>query len=428
MNVASNHSLVLFILVVPIAVSLLSGLYPAIILSKLSPLNALQNKLNSKMLGGINLRRVLVIVQFAIAQLLIIFMLVAIMQMDYIKNFPLGFNSASIINVPTPPDSSGVSKIDYLRARLLQNPGIERVSFSYAAPVSEYGWSSEFRFDHSLKETDFSANLKWADENYFKTYGLQFLAGRPFYPNDTVKEFVVNESLVHKLGIKNPRDAIGKQINFWDGVKTGNIVGVIKDFNCNSLRVPMTPVILSTWKDVYRMSNIKLKPGSEKTALEFVGKLWKQTYPDYVYQYQFLEDGIADNYKQEQQLSQLYKIFAGIAIFISCLGLFGLISFMATQRTKEVGIRKVLGASVHHIIYLFSKEFIFLLIVAFLIAGPIAWYFMHQWLNNFAYKISLGAGIFLIAILLSFLLAWLTIGVQAIKAAIANPVESLRNE
>ncbi|MGH2646338.1 MAG: ABC transporter permease, partial [Ginsengibacter sp.] len=138
--------------------------------------------------------------------------------------------------------------------------------------------------------------------------------------------------------------------------------------------------------------------------------------------------GIADNYKQEQQLSQLYKIFAAIAIFISCLGLYGLISFMAAQRTKEVGIRKVLGASVRHIVYLFSKEFTLLLTVAFLIAGPIAWYFMHQWLNNFAYKISLGAGIFLMAILLSFLIAWLTIGYQAIKAAVANPVKSLRTE
>ena len=227
--------------------------------------------------------------------------------------------------------------------------------------------------------------------------------------------------MLHKLGIHNPQDAIGKQINFWDGVKIGNIVGVIKDFKANSLRVPMVPMILSTWKDMYRMSNIKIKPGMEKATLGFIEKLWKETYPDNVYQYQFLDKTIANNYKQENQIAILYKIFAAIAIFISCLGLYGLISFMAFQRTKEVGIRKVLGASVSNIVYLFSKEFIILLVIGFLIAMPVALYFTHQWLNNFAYKISLGAGIFLLAIILSFITAWLTISFQAIKAALAEP-------
>ncbi len=274
-----------------------------------------------------------------------------------------------------------------MRNRLLQNPDVESVSFSFSAPVSDYGWSSQFRFNNASKETDFSANLKWTDTDYFKTYDLQLIAGRYYYPGDTVREFVVNQTLLDKLGISNPQEAIGKKISFWDGAKVGNIVGVIKDFNCNSLRVPMTPMILSAWKDVYRMSNIKLKQGTEKSTLAFIARLWKEAYPDNIYQYRFEDDVIANNYKQEKQLSILYKIFAAIAIFISCLGLYGLISFMTMQRTKEVGIRKVLGASVRDILYLFSKEFTILLGIAFLIAVPVAWYFMHQWLNNFAYKI-----------------------------------------
>jgi len=179
---------------------------------------------------------------------------------------------------------------------------------------------------------------------------------------------------------------------------------------------------------VYRSLNIKIQPQTAKQTLAAIEKLWSNTFPDFVYEYQFLDDKIASFYRQENQLSQLYKIFAGIAIFISCLGLYGFVSFMAVQRTKEVGIRKVLGASVFSIVYLFSKEFTVLIGIAFLIATPVAYYFMHQWLLHYAYRIDIGVGIFLLTILISEIFAWLTVGYQAIKAAIANPVKSLRTE
>src|SRR6185369_3080465 len=284
------------------------------------------------------------------------------------------------------------------------------------------------RFDHSTKSTNFSANLKWADADYFKTFNLQFVAGRPYYPSDTVREFVVNETLLRKLGINKPQDAIGKEINFWDGRKAANIVGVIRDFNSYSLREPMAPVVLSTWKDVYQTINIKIKPGTEKAVLPFIEKLWSENFPDYVYDYKFLDDTIASFYKQENQLSILYKIFAAIAIFISCLGLYGLVSFMAVQRTKEVGIRKVLGASARHIVYLMSKEFTLLIIIAFAISAPVAYYIMHKWLQNYTYRIPLSASIFLLAIVGSIIIAWITVGQRAIKSALANPVKSLRTE
>ena len=380
------------------------------------------------MVGGISLRRVLVVLQFAIAQILIIGMLIVVSQMDYFKNASLGFDKAAIINVPIPDDSISHTKIDYLHNGLLQDADIKNVSFSLASPSSDGNWQSDFRFDHATKSTDFSANLKWADVDYFKTYNMQFVAGRPYYASDTVREFVVNETLLRKLGIRDPKDAIGKEINFWDGHFKAPIVGVIRDFNSYSLREPMAPVVLSTWKNIYGTINIKMKSGAEKSTLAYVEKLWNQTYPDYVYQYKFLDETIANFYKQENQLSMLYKIFAAIAIFISCLGLYGLVSFMAVQRTKEVGIRKVLGASVRHIVYLMSKEFTLLIIIAFIISAPIAYYIMYKWLLNYTYRIPITASIFLLAIAGSVIIAWLTVGQRAIKSAIANPVKSLRTE
>ncbi len=428
MNFIENSSLTIFLFIAAIVVTLLSGIYPAVILSGFNPITALKSRITSEMIGGVSLRRALVVLQFAIAHILIIGMILVVSQMKFFRSASLGFDKAAIINVPLPNDSVNLTKLDYIRDRLFSNPDIQHVSFSYASPSSENNWSSDFKFDHSGKTTDFSANLKWADTSYFKTYGLRFIAGHAYSPCDTVREFVVNETLLKKLGIRHPQDAIGKQINFWNGVKVGNIVGVVGDFNVNSLHRPLAPVVMSTWKGVYQTINIKIKPGTEKSVLPSIEKLWTSTYPDFVYEYHFLDKTIENFYKQEDQLSQLYKIFAGIAIFISCLGLYGLVSFMAVQRTKEVGIRKVLGASVHNIIYLLSKEFTLLIIIAFIISAPIAYYFMHEWLTNFAYRIPLSASIFILAIMSSILIAWLTVAHRAINAALANPIKSLRTE
>ena len=428
MSLIFNPWLVLFILILTISVTILSGLYPAIILSGFNPITALKSKITSKMVGGISMRRVLVVLQFAIAQILIIGMLIVVSQMNFFRNASLGFDKAAIINVPMPGDSLSKTKVDYMRNRLLANDNILNASFSFGSPSSDGNWNSDFKFDHATKTTNFSANLKWADPDYFKTFGLQFVAGRPYYASDTVREFVVNETLLRKLGINDPRAAIGKEINFWDGNKAARIVGVIRDFNSYSLREPMAPVVLSTWKDVYQTINIKIKPGTEKAVLPFIEKLWNENFSDYVYDYKFLDDTIASFYKQENQLSILYKIFAAIAIFISCLGLYGLVSFMAVQRTKEVGIRKVLGASARHIVYLMSKEFTLLIIIAFAISAPVAYYIMHKWLQNYTYRIPLSASIFLLAIVGSIIIAWITVGQRAIKSALANPVKSLRTE
>lgn len=424
----SDPIILMFLFLVFILVTTLSGLYPAMIVSGFNPITALKSKISAKMVGGISLRRILVVLQFGIAHVLIIGTLIVVYQMDYFRNATLGFDKAAIINVPIPGDSISKTKINYIRDQLSQNPDIKNVSFSYASPSADGNWNSDFQFDHSKTNTNFSANLKWADVNYFKTFNIEFVAGRPYYESDTVREFVVNETLLKKLGITDPKQAIGKQIDFWDGNKVAPIVGVIRDFNSYSLREPMAAVVLSSWKDIYQTINIKVREGKEKEVLPFVEKLWTKSFPDYVYEYSYLDETIANFYVQERQLSRLYTIFAAIAIFISCLGLYGLVSFMATQRTKELGIRKVLGATVGHIIYLLSKEFTLLILIAFVIAGPVAYYLMNKWLENYTYRIEMGVMVFLIAIAGSMMIAWITVGHRAIKAALTNPVKNLRTE
>jgi putative ABC transport system permease protein len=423
-----NATMILFLAVLTLLVTILSGLYPAIVLSGFNPITALKSKITTKMVGGISLRRALVVLQFTIAQALIIGTLIVVSQMDFFKNASMGFDKDAVVAVPVPNDSTSQSKFHALKDQLLQQAGIKMVSFSTFTPADDSHWGSDFKFDNSTKKSDFNADLKWADVDYFKVYNLQFIAGKPYDQSDTARGLVVNEMLVKKLGIQNPENILGKKINFWDGNIIAPVVGVVKNFNGTSLAKPMAPIIMGSWKDVYQVMNIRIQPQSAKQTLGTIEKLWNKTFPDFVYEYKFLDDKIAAFYKQEDQLSQLYKIFAAIAIFISCLGLYGLVSFMVTQRTKEVGIRKVLGASAGNIVYLFSKEFTVLIAIAFLIATPAAYYFMHQWLQDFSYRINIGAGIFLLTIFISVIISWLAVGYRAIKAAVANPVKSLRTE
>lgn len=423
-----DFSVIVFLLVTVMAVTFLSGCYPAIVLSGFNPSIALKRKFTGRIAGGISMRRVLVVLQFTIAQALIIGTLIIVSQMNFFRNASLGFDKDAMIIVPFPNDSVNLAKTDALKNQLLQQPGVKDVSFSTFSPADDSHWGSDFRFDNALKHSDFNPDLKWADADYFKTYNIQFIAGRPYQQADTVSGFVVNEAMVKRLGFKNPEDILGKKIDFWDGDVAAPVIGVVKDFHGASLAKEIRPTVLGSLKWAYQLINIKIQPHNARQTLAAIQKLWSRTYPDYIYEYQFLDDKISSFYKQEDQLSQLYKIFAAIAIFISCLGLYGLVSFMAVQRTKEVGIRKVLGASVGNIVYLFSKEFTLLIAVAFLIAAPVAYYFMHEWLQNFAYRIDIGKGVFILTILIAIIIAWVTVGYQAVKAAMANPVKALRSE
>jgi len=398
------------------------------VLSGFNPINALKSKLAVKSTKGISLRKGLVVFQFVIAQVLIIGTLMIVKQMNFFVSQPTGFDKDAIVSMPLPTDSLSKVKYNYVKTQLQNIKGIQRVTINSKTPIEDNNdmWST-FIFNHAVKRTDFYAIVKMADNDYVPTYKLPLIAGRNVEKSDTMREVLVNEMLVKNLGIGNPQDALNKEIAFNDNLK-GTIVGVLKDFNTRSFRDGLAPIIIVTLKDNYRQASVKLATEDVVPVMKSIEKLWNTTYPDFVYEYKFLDDKIAGFYKQENQLSQLYTLFACIAIFLSCLGLYGLASFMAVQRIKEVGIRKVLGATASSIVYLFSKEFVLLIAIAFVIATPIAWYFTHQWLQHFTFRIELSWWLFVVGGIASIVIALATVSFQAIKAAIANPVKSLRTE
>lgn len=417
---------VLFLLTVLVLVTLLSGIYPALILSGFRPALALKSKINSANVGGISLRRALVVTQFAISQVLIIGTIVAVAQMNFIRNADLGFKKEAVFITPAYSDSVNLTRMNPLKQELLQNPNIISVTFASDEASSSNNWASNFAFDNK-DDADFPVFHKYGDEDYIKTFGIQLIAGRSISQSDTLREVVVNETLLKKLGVKEPAQAIGKNLRIGGG-RWLPVVGVVKDFNMNSLRDDVKPLTITSSNRFYYVMAVKMRTENLAQTAAMVQKAWEKTYPEYAFSSHFADETIEQFYRQEAQLSLLYKIFAGIAIFISCLGLYGLVSFMAAQKTKEVGIRKVLGASVSSIVYMFSKEFTILILVAFVVAAPVAWYFMSNWLQGFEFRINIGIGVFALAILASIIIAWITVGYKAVRAAVANPVKSLRSE
>lgn len=426
-SVLYSPPMILFLLGTWLLVSLLSGFYPALVLSGFKPVSVLKGTSGGDQKKGVLFRRGLVVFQFVIAQVLIIGTLVVTTQMNYFRNADIGFRKDAIVYAAFPGDSVSRLRLNYLRDELLKVPGIEKIGFSMFTPATiDGGWATDLRIDPHSKNPDMIIGMKAADTGFFSLYNLHIVAGRVYFPSDTMRELVVNETVVRKLGIQHPKDAIGKMINV--NGKTCPIVGVVKDFHNNSLRDPIDAIVLTTMKNGYHLLNMKIDLRKKKSAVAAMQSIWNKNFPDFTFEYNFLDQSIADYYKQENQLSQLYTIFSGIAIFISCLGLYGLISFMAIQRRKEIGIRKVLGAPVKDIVILLSKEFTILVVIAFLIAAPIASYFMQRWLRGYTFHINIGLWFFAVTILSSVCIAWLTVGYTAIKAATANPVKSLRTE
>jgi putative ABC transport system permease protein len=420
--------LILCMLCVLVSVSLISGLYPALVLSGFKAATVLKSGgMGADQKKGVLFRRGLVVFQFAIAQVLIIGTLVVTSQMDYFQNADMGFRKNALMYTSFPTDSVARTKINYLRDELSKITGVKKVSMSMFALTGDGVWGVDVRTESNKSEkADLIASMKIADPDFFKVHNLAFVAGRAYVASDTLREFVVNESVIHQLGIRNPNEAIGKRITI--NRHTLPIVGVVKDFHTNSLRDPIGPIVMSAANRAYHVASMQIDLSKTQSISAALQNLWSKNFPEYMFEYHFVDQTIADYYKQENQLSKLYTIFSGIAIFISCMGLYGLISFMAIQRKKEIGIRKVLGAPVKDIVIMLSKEFTVLVILAFLIASPIAAYYMHKWLQGYTFHINLGLWFFAVTILSSISIAWLTVGYTAIKAALANPVKSLRTE
>lgn len=427
LNLISSPSVILFLVLLGITVNFLAGFYPGLVLSGFNPIEAIKNKISTSSIGGISIRRGLVVLQFVIAQFLIIGTIVVIKQMQFFRNQPMGFEKNAIALIELPSDSSGVANYNYLKEQMVKIPGVNSASFCLDAPASLGGNNSTFYFNNDPVIKDFNINLQFGDTSYLNTFQIKLLAGRVPYPSDTMRELLVNETLVKKLGLKSADDIIGKTLSY-DLDKKFPVVGVMHDFNSKSLKEPVTPFILATNSHGYGYVALRLDPKRMQQTLAQVQKVFTHTYPTYIYDLNFVDERIARFYKTEAIASHLFKIAAFLAIFISCLGLYGLVSFMAVQKTKEVGIRKVLGASVQSIVFLFSKEFTILIGIAFLIAVPLSYFLMQQWLSGFYYHITISWFVFALAIIISVIIAWLTVGYKAIRAGLANPVKSLRTE
>ncbi|NII28008.1 FtsX-like permease family protein [Pseudoflavitalea sp. X16] len=425
LDIFGNWRLPVFLLLIAGIVIFLSGSYPGLVLARFLPVLALKGKLSQKHIGGISLRRLLVITQFAISQLLIIGTIVIASQMHYSKTTDLGFSKDAVIMLPVPVNDK--AKMSTLHSRLAGIPGVEKISLCYQAPASGNNWTTSIHFDNRIEDESWAVNVKSADDQYLSTFGLQLVAGRNFYSSDTLRGFLVNETFVKKLNLLSPQDVIGKKIIVDEGF-IAPVVGVVKDFHNYSLHNEITPVCIMPAVDRYANCAVKIKEGHTKTALTAFEKVWNETYPDHLYTFQFLDDRMARFYRIDNIMLRLIEIFACVAVFIGCLGLYGLVSFMAVRKTKEIGVRKVLGASVQQIIWLFGKELSRLLMIAFIIAAPFAWWVMNLYLEDFKYRIQIGAGVFLLAIICTFTIAVITVGYRSMRSALANPVKSLRSE
>ncbi|TDQ08361.1 ABC transporter permease [Pedobacter metabolipauper] len=413
-----------FLTVLVFIVSTLAGFYPALVMSGFSPALAIKNKVSVNS-GSLSLRKILVVVQFAITIILIIGTLVILNQMEYVRKKPLGFNSGAVAIVYAPGDSLSRLKYNTFKERVLQIPGVQGLSYCQIAPLS--GDVSEVSFSFDGKDNkDFQIRKSAADENYFKLFDLKLIAGKVFLKSDTLNGYVVNEMFLKKLNIKNPQDAIGKLLSAND--RKAPIVGVMKDFNDLSLKQSISPLVIYPEKSDYYNMAIRVDEKEMMPAMKKVEALWSTTFSDYIYDGQFVDDSINSFYDGERITGTLFKVFAGVIIFISFIGLFGLISYVATQRSREVAIRKVLGASTYDLVKMLNGSFLLMVFIANLVAWPLAYIFVSKWLSGFVYRIDLSIWPFIIAMFISMAITLITVSLRSYRAASANTIDALKYE
>jgi putative ABC transport system permease protein len=433
-SLTAQPFLLLFLGMLVLLVSILSGLYPAVVLSSYRPVLVLKNQLHAQTGRSRRdwLRRTLTVSQFFIAQVFIIATLLVSKQINYSLNKDMGFKKDAIVYATTSFYDRHSSHRYVLVNKLKALPGVSMVSLSSSPPSIGDIRMSTLKYVDGKKEIQTDVHIKFADTNYIGLYRLKLLSGHtPLNNDDTVHGIVINETYMRTLGFSDPGQVIGKQIE-WDGRKVP-VIGVVADFHQKSLHDPIAPLVIAARTSEEITVNLALIPQGQggvswKATLAGMAKAWSEVYPETDFEYEFQDETIAKYYKTEQDISRLLTWATGLVIFISCLGLLGLVIYTTNQRRKEIGIRKIVGASVMQLIALLSADFLTLIGLAFLIAVPVAWWGTHKWLENFAYRTELSWWLFLAGGGIMLVIAFIILSIRTFHAAVANPVKSLRAE
>ena len=408
--------------------TLLSGAYPAFVLSNFNPVSVLKNGLSS-FREGVFLRKSLVVVQFSASVFLLVGTITVFRQLQFMRNQNLGIDIGQTLVLDRPMnDSTRINQTKAFKTFLLQQSSIKSVAVSGTIPGEKVEFNAgSIRLAGAPSEMGKQYRIIGVDYDFVNAFGMHVIAGRNFDARLGEKDAVVfNRTGLRQLGFNNPVDALGKKIDFWGDILT--IVGVVDDFHQQSLREAYEPLILRLDPGVNGQFSIKLADSNPSRAIDVVKKAWAQFFPTDPFAYSFLDERYNKQYQADERFGEVFGFFTLLAVLVACLGLLGLATFTARQRTKEIGVRKVLGASVASIIQLLSKDFLKLVMVAILIASPLAWYAMHQWLQTFAYRVDMSWWVFALAGVLAVGIALLTVSFQSIKAALMNPIKSLRSE
>ncbi len=417
-----NPSTGLFLLTLILTTTLLAGFYPSRVLSAYQPAATLRGQaaLSGNRRGY--LRQGLIVFQFTVSLVFIVGSIVVGRQLDFIRQKDLGFASNAVVVLDIAPDD----KNRVLAGQIRQMAGVERVAMQWFAPLSEGYMLTRMKYKGGTTpfETDVSAKI--GDENFIPLYGFRLLAGRNFRPADSLRELVINEKYARMLGFRQPADAVGQLLEFQG--REYPVCGVVADFHEETLHRPIGPTFMANLPDLTKGVAVKLAGNDVQGTMAGIEAAYRSIFPDRPFAWTFLDDSIAKLYGKEQKTAQLVRTATLVAILISCLGLFGLITFMAEQRRKEIGVRKVLGASAASIAALLSRDYLKLVLLAFGIASPLAWWAMNRWLQDFAYRIDLQGWMFIVAGAVAVAVAFLTVGAESWRAGRENPVKALRRE